>query len=605
MKRYIIILLTMGTILFQGCEKLKIGDAFLEKSPGVDVTKDTIFKNIEYAQRFLWGGYMTLRYGLNIYVNNTYPESTLADAKNQIMTDLLEDITDLSQSSLTWGGAWGNYYSGKYTAATENSGATTKFNLTLEGTWTGIRMAYIFIQNIDRVPDVDPAYKAQLKAEARMIIACHYADMYRNFGGVPWVGKAYSVSDNIEQLSRLTAQATCDSIVALCDKATVDLPWTEINIGEWDGRFTKASAMGLKARVLLFNASPLFNASAPYLDGAASQQKLTWHGGYDINLWKKAMDAAHDLITQAEATGDYKIYHKAGNTLRKDFQEAYYTRGNGEVLISTRKEYKSNSNSIFYRSSFSWGSGCPTQEYVDMFPMVSGKAITDPTSGYNPAFPYFSSVGAAVRDPRLYETVLVNGDVYRGRTAELWITGRERTTQSGTEAATGYILRKFELDADNLTAIGSVTQWPYLRLAEIYLSYAEASNEFNNGPDAEAYRCVNIIRNRVGLANLPAGLSAQQFRDAVFLERTLEFGWEEVHWYDLARLKREDIFKKPLHGMNITRSASAPYTYTYQLFPCSYIRYWATNWSTKWYLSAFPQNEVNKGYGLIQNPGWE
>jgi hypothetical protein len=159
------------------------------------------------------------------------------------------------------------------------------------------------------------------------------------------------------------------------------------------------------------------------------------------------------------------------------------------------------------------------------------------------------------------------------------------------------------LDGNTSTSYQSITHWPWLRMAEIYLSYAEAANEFEGSPSAEAYRCINKVRNRVGLQDLPAGLSKEQFREAVILERALEFGMEEVRWFDLIRWKREADFRKTLKGCNTRRSASAPYTYTYETFDLP-SRYWQANWSPKWYLSAFPLNEVNKGYGLIQNPGW-
>jgi len=164
-------------------------------------------------------------------------------------------------------------------------------------------------------------------------------------------------------------------------------------------------------------------------------------------------------------------------------------------------------------------------------------------------------------------------------------------------------MRKFILDRDVATSWNAVSHWPWLRMAEIYLSYAEANNEFNNGPTAEAYRCVNVVRNRVGLGDLISGLTKEQFREAVILERALEFGFEEVRWFDLMRWKRETDFTKKLYGMNVWRSASPPYTYTYVLHELPG-RYWQANWSPKWYFSAFPLDEVNKGYGLIQNPGW-
>jgi hypothetical protein len=142
-----------------------------------------------------------------------------------------------------------------------------------------------------------------------------------------------------------------------------------------------------------------------------------------------------------------------------------------------------------------------------------------------------------------------------------------------------------------------------LRLAEIYLSYAEAANEVNNGPTAEAYRCVNIVRNRVGLGDLPTGLSKEEFREIILNERACEFGYEEVRWYDIIRWKREDIFKKDIKGLNIYRDPNTGQK-TYVEFNKP-TRYWQNNFSPKWYLSAFATNELDKGYGLIQNPGWE
>lgn len=595
MKHIFIVALTITLLLTSGCEKLKLGNAFLEKAPGVDVTVDTVFSNLENAERVLWGAYRTLRFGLSIRSASTPKYSILGN-------DNLEDITDLGHSRITYGGAYSLYYTGLYNAGTENNDGKTKYHLTHDEPFLGIRKSYLFLENIDRVPDVDPAYKAQMKAEARMIIAMHYADMYRNYGGMPWINHAYSAADPVAQLPRLTARAICDSIVSLCDRAAANLPWKIENVEEWDGRFTKASALGLKARILLFDASPLFNSATPYLDGAAAEQQLVWHGGYDPNHWKKAADAAHELIQLAESTGDYQLHSKPGISFRKNFQDAYYTRGTRETLISVRFMFRTPTNTgqyLFYQSSWGFGCSLPTQNYVDMFPMATGKPITDPTSGYVETNPYVN------RDPRLYETILTNGDAFQGRTAELYIGGRERPTLAGARAGTGYTIRKFMLDHDNATSLGSITHWPYLRLAEIYLSYAEANNEFNNGPDAEAYRCVNLVRSRVGLGDLPLGLSKEEFRERILIERACEFGWEEVRWFDMVRWKMESEFKKTLYGMNITRSASRPYTYTYTSFSVAPRRYWADNWSPKWYLSAFSANEVNKGYGLIQNPGWE
>ena len=106
-------------------------------------------------------------------------------------------------------------------------------------------------------------------------------------------------------------------------------------------------------------------------------------------------------------------------------------------------------------------------------------------------------------------------------------------------------------------------------------------------------------------SDLKTGLSQEQFREAVLRERACEFGYEEVRFFDLIRWKREADFTKRLHGINIYRHKT---TNEYLLeFPLLKERAWQKpgEFSSKWYLSAFPPSEVNKGYGLVQNPGWE
>ena len=594
-------------LILSSCDKVEFGNDFLEKEPsGGDVTKDTIFNSLELSKRYLTSGYKTLRFGL--------PMTTGGD-NNGMGTDVLESLTDLNQSYMSWSGSFSLYYSIQYNAGIESSssGYNTKYNYTRERSWEGIRIGWNFIENADRIPDATTEIKEQLKAEAKMIIAMHYTDMYRNFGGLPWVDHAYSPTESTN-LPRLTSLQTMKKIVALIDEAIPHLPWAiaAADLINDDGRFTQASAKGLKARVLLFGASPLFNDGAAYLGGEASSKFYTWHGGYDASLWNDAAEAAKDLLDDIDAKGGYGLVN-TGNP-RMDFQNAYYKRGNGEVLISVRNRYKSSfywdSAYYFYQAAAGYGITCPTKEYVDMFPMANGLAITDPNSGYDPDYPWKN------RDPRLYETVLVNGDTFipgLGGIAAMYIDGQESKNTGHQGRRTGFGLRKFLLDTNSSTsnATGTVTQWPYLRLAEIYLSYAEAANEANGGPTAEAYAAVNKVRNRVQMPNEPndlkPGLSKEQFRKAILTERALEFGYEEVRWFDIVRWKMADVFKQKLHGVN-TYSTNAPANTTFRYETKDLPeRKWSRDeyWSPKWYLSAFPSDEVNKGYGLTQNPGWE
>jgi hypothetical protein len=125
---------------------------------------------------------------------------------------------------------------------------------------------------------------------------------------------------------------------------------------------------------------------------------------------------------------------------------------------------------------------------------------------------------------------------------------------------------------------------------------------------------VNKVRNRVEVGDLRTGLDQKEFRQAVLRERARELSYENVRWFDMIRWKRKNIFTEQLYGMEICKqgvsdpelcgkSSYGSNTYIYTRFKIK-PRYWKKNFSPKWYLSAFPKDEILKGYGLIQNPGW-
>lgn len=201
-----------------------------------------------------------------------------------------------------------------------------------------------------------------------------------------------------------------------------------------------------------------------------------------------------------------------------------------------------------------YGCSCPTLNYMDMFGNADGTSFNidwdNIPQGVNP----FEG-----RDPRLYETLVINGDKWQGRTAETYIGGQEQKTENDTRCRTGSVMRKFLREHDYATLTGSVIHWPYLRLAEIYLSYAEALNEL--GRTGEAYEWVDKVRGRVGLPKLQRNLSQEQFREMVLNERAVEFGFEEIRWFDLVRWKRAEDFTKPLYGVKTWRQADGSYKY--------------------------------------------
>lgn len=630
------------------CSDLKFGNDFLEKAPGADMTLEQIFSSKLYAERELIGAYASLRTCLTVHSNNGNYE--FQNGGNKIGWDNLDTMTDLMQSHCTWGGVIKTYYAGTYNAEAENEGSG-KFGFLpdQEGAWTGIRRAWIFINNVDRVPDMTDEEKKVRKGEARMIIALQMHEMLRHFGGVPILDD-YATPENemTADYSRKTVRQCVDFIENMCEQAAKELPWTVADAD--NGRMTAAGALALKARVLQLAARPLFNASTPYLQAqeptAANKASvkedpglMTWLGSYKQENWQAVADACEDFFKKNTENGDaYRMVMPQTNDAegyRQAFSTCYADRESPEIIIHTGRAIPTYSNTYhrFYfgltdqgQAGRGYGGGCVTLNFVDMFTAADGtpsdyrKWLSDhghDGTVYNNPF--------TGKDPRLYETVLIAGDRYRTRCAETWIDGLEHGSSANPKCATGFIIRKFLWDYND-EFLNKATNSAYIRLPELYLMYAEALNEL--GRSQEALSWLNKTRTRVGLpemtlpnaAKLHSGQALPDYpecslqgdkylREEILDERAREFCFEEVRWFDIAFWKREDLMRKILYGIQITRKSGSfeegnlVLTYS-DPSKMDQGRIWQDKFSPKWFLSAFPSDEINKGYGLVQNPGW-
>lgn len=630
------------------CSDLKFGNDFLEKAPGADMTLEQIFSSKLYAERELIGAYASLRTCLTVHSNNGNYE--FQNGGNKIGWDNLDTMTDLMQSHCTWGGVIKTYYAGTYNAEAENEGSG-KFGFLpdQEGAWTGIRRAWIFINNVDRVPDMTDDEKKVRKGEARMIIALQMHEMLRHFGGVPILDD-YATPENemTADYSRKTVRQCVDFIVNMCEQAAKELPWTVADAD--NGRMTAAGALALKARVLQLAARPLFNASTPYLQAQepttankASVKEdpglMTWLGSYKQENWQAVADACEDFFKKNTENGDaYRMVMPQTNDAegyRQAFSTCYADRESPEIIIHTGRAIPTYSNTYhrFYfgltdqgQAGRGYGGGCVTLNFVDMFTAADGtpsdyrKWLSDhghDGTVYNNPF--------TGKDPRLYETVLIAGDRYRTRCAETWIDGLEHGSSANPKCATGFIIRKFLWDYND-EFLNKAANSAYIRLPELYLMYAEALNEL--GRSQEALSWLNKTRTRVGLpemtlpnaAKLHSGQALPDYpecslqgdkylREEILDERAREFCFEEVRWFDIAFWKREDLMRKILYGIQITRKSGSfeegnlVLTYS-DPSKMDQGRIWQDKFSPKWFLSAFPSDEINKGYGLVQNPGW-
>ncbi|MCK3683225.1 RagB/SusD family nutrient uptake outer membrane protein [Maribellus sp. YY47] len=571
------------------CSEIEFGDEFLGTAPEVnETTLDSMFSSKLYAEKVLTQAYTYLPYGI--------PTGT-DGANNKLGLNLLESLTDLNSSfrDNASDGPTKLYYNGSLNASHSSAG-NEAYRYGAEDDWSAIRYAWFYLENVDRVPDMTAAEKAERAAEAKMILAISYAEMLRYIGGFPYLNHAVEPTETMEY-PRLSFEQSVDTIISLIDQALPHLNW--IMAGDDDGRMNKAGAYGLKLRVQLFAASPTFNSSSPWHPQA---DEYTRYATGDASRWEDAKKTAEEFINALNSNGYYDLIQPSEDTheaRRLAYRQAYYQRGGTEVLISTRKgSATSLHDQMITNYSLYWG---PTLNYVNMFPWADGSDFEEDFDWENPSKQPFFEGKTPTRDPRLYETVAVPGDIYKSGTVVTTYSNHANYKVTST----GFMMMKFVLQqaADRTTR----PHWPYLRLPEVYLSYAEILNQVNGGPNAVAYEYVNKVRNRVGLSNLPTGMSQAEFREAVLRERALEFGYEEVRWFDLVRYGRVSDFKKTLYGLeSVGNDDLNPTAFTFEQKDLIGIhtRYWKTNWDTKWYLAPIPLVEINKNYGMTQNPGW-
>ncbi|HEY9001958.1 MAG TPA: RagB/SusD family nutrient uptake outer membrane protein [Mucilaginibacter sp.] len=426
--------------------------------------------------------------------------------------------------------------------------------------------------------NLSATHKTRLIGELEFIRAFRYQDLIRNYGGVVLMGdKVTDLNSNLQDpsLFKRASLTECFAYVtAQLDDAASKLPLN--NDGTWAlGRATKGAALALKSRLLLYAASPLYNAGT-WADAAAAAKAVM-----DLNKYQLDQNGYSQLFLTPSS--DEII-----------FERLYYPN----TAPHTRLELANGPNGYD-----GWGGNTPLQNLVDAYEMNNGKAITDPTSGYDPQNPYVN------RDPRFYASILYNKAPYRGSTVDVFLPGGKDSNQGPSNwntSLTGYYLRKFMNDAypiDNPWSVAGAQPWIYFRYAEILLNYAEAQNEAS-GPDATVYAAINSIRARasVNMPALPAGLTQAQMRTAIQNERQIELAFEEHRFYDVRRWKiAEQTENVPAYGMSVTVNASAPSGYTYT----QKVALTGRSFQAKHYWLPIPLTEIQASNGqLTQNPGY-
>lgn len=528
------LLFVLTLVLALSCED------YLDKSPEADVTEKDVYGNFRSFQGFVEQMY------------NCIMPHNLGGAWNKYM--FADERLNNKRYNFDYGNYWGheNYFYGQSVNITSLEG---RHRRVWEYAWYGIRVANLALEKLEQegLFEGTQEEKDHLKGQALFFRGWFYFEICRFWGGMPYIKRVLDPTESLitDEFSRLNFQETA-KLMAEDFRAAADLlpnhwdlsgPGRE-TVGHNMNRINKFHALGYLGKALLYAASPMINEEA------------TGNNSYDPDLAAQAANAFGELLKLADETGIYKL--EPWETRTDNFWKLNYQKPGGtEVImyptIYDRGRVRWSAIGATVPSSFGLNSGSdadvPAHNYVQNYGMENGLPLDDPESGYDPNDPWTG------REPRFYVDIVKDGDRIHNNLpddmyAQLYNGGRHRS-QINPPSVTGYYERKFVPMGPNFTtslANGLMSFIPYLRLADVYLMYAEAVLFSPGGsPDATssnysmtAADAVNKVRNRAKLPNLTPKYTATNniFFEEIVRERAVELAFEGDRFQDLRRWNR-------------------------------------------------------------------
>ena len=422
------------------------------------------------------------------------------------------------------------------------------------------------------------------KYEVRFLRAYFYFELIKRYGGVPVITRPVEIGDSFP---RNTLDSCVNFIVKECDDIAWGLPvkYTE---QENLGRATRGAVLALKSRVLLYAASDLFNSPEKWASGYANKDLISVKPIDRKERWKRAADAAKNVIDLTDA----------GYALSNNYQGVFRSYTDAEIILARRDGASNDFEKANYPVGYDLGNSgnTPSLNLLDDYEMLDGTAF-DWNNKNHAANPYRG------RDPRLAFTILSNMTKFNGRPVECWTGGRDgkgvpRATKTGQ-----YLLKYIDPELNLLEGRTSVHTWVLIRLAEVYLNYIEALNEYQPAhSDIKIY--YNKIRQREGIKmpELPDGLDQDAVRQKIRHERRIELAFEDHRLWDARRWmiaadneKGKGVLNIPLRGLEILNRGGVP--------SYSPIEIEKRNFEPKMYLYPIPQGDLDIA-GWSQNPLW-
>ena len=478
-----------------------------------------------------------------------------------------------------------------------------------------IRNCAVFLQNIPTAAVTNETDRSRWTAEAHLLRAYYYMELLSWFGtGLPLVDAPYGLDTDFATVPKASYYETVQFIIKDCDAALAcpDLPW-RIENGSESLRVTKALAWALKAKAIVFAASPLYNAGENHWDEAykVCKEAVAALEGQGYKLYTTAQRAewkAENAFlpnAAAQAFNEYFCNSQEYSASPNDMETIFQLRDGGNWNVA-------NVDGIGAIQGYKTGT-CPSQELVDAFETIDGEPILDlakpyldeethlkpnynkANTMYDPQNPY------ANRDPRFYATIYYNGAKryckwglkpgaisfenagkegkfarviatwcqYEDANGNIIATPEPTTGQSltgRTPTRTGYFERKFLHPNEDAENVKQGARHKDYRLAEIYLFLAEAANESGHADDALTY--LNKVRSRVGMPAVTVTDQAK-LRDRIKNERRVEFALEGQRYFDVRRWHKpgEDLSTTDhyITAAKITHMKDGSYKYERQI----------------------------------------
>lgn len=536
---------------------------FLDREEDSFIDKTATFDSYNRTKQYLTYAYSLLPEGLNRFSGDALLGAATDDACFAIESSNIQQFNNGSWNALSNpDNVWDRYFAGiaKCCTLLENS---NHINLDISRLDPAKRVEYE-----NNLKDI-----RMWRAEAHFLRAYFNFELLKRYGPIPIIKSTLDINKDYSDTPRPTMKEVVEFIANDCDMAADSLeltPWRNMN--DAFGRATKGAALALKSRLLLYAASPLY-VDFGDIDEANKPS--------DATLWKAAADAAKAIID----LNQYELAPAYDDLFKNDFQNKEY------IFV---RRYPSNSD--FEKSNFpvsygGKGGTNPSQNLIDDYEMLDGTAFdwNDPVKAAHP----FEN-----RDERLLATVLMNGVLFKGKRVATYPGGADAMPNPNA-TKTGYYLRKFLNENVNIQTGGGSDGHvvPLFRLAEIYLNYAEALNEYDpTNPDIAVY--LNKIRERVSLPDVPSGLTQEQMRTLIHHERRVELAFEEHRFWDVRRWKvASSTLGAPVKGVKITQDDAGNFTY-------SPVQVEQRVFQPKMYWYPIPQSEVLKLHHWEQNKGW-